>query len=166
MKAIGFRIDKDTIYWAAVSGTTECPVLEASDKHRAPATFSQPDLLKWARNQVINIIQEHCPTAVTVRFQETFLPHKPSPSTLESMLTRARIEGVVIETASSLGIPVSSGSWQMISSRMGSRSAKSYLDSEDVRGMNLSDIRNKNQKEAILAGVAALSAASKDADQG
>lgn len=155
MKAIGFRAEKDKVHWAAVTGTSEDPVLENDDKFSAPKSFGQAEQFAWYRDRVRTLIEDQEPDVVAVRYSETFLQRKPKPNVLASMFARARIEGIVVEAASSLHIPVMAGALATISAGLGSRRAKGYLESGDLRGIDLSTI-TKNRREAVLAAAAAL----------
>jgi hypothetical protein len=155
MKSLGLRVEKDKIHWAVVEGTVSAPVLSADDKFSAPETYDEAQQLAWYRQRLRTLIEDQRPDIVAVRFSETFLQHKPKPNVLASMFARARIEGVAIEAASSLNLPVISGQLGTISAAMGSRRAKSYLETGDLRGIDLSK-KSANRAEAILAAVAAL----------
>jgi len=76
-------------------------------------------------------------------------------SVLESLFKRARIEGVVIESLSSKGIPVGLGAMQQISSRLGSKSAKKYVTDGEFRGLDLSE-KDDELREAIIAASSML----------
>jgi hypothetical protein len=51
---------------------------------------------------------------------------------------------------------VLTGKLQAISSRLGSKSAKAYLATDEVRGIDISEIKNASQKESVLVAVSAL----------
>ena len=155
MNAVGFRVEKDKVHWALVSGMTENPVLVADDKFSAPKTYGEAEQLAWYRQRIRMLIEDRKPDVAAVRYSETFLQHKPKPNVFASMLKRARIEGVVVESASSLGLPVLTGALGTISAGLGSKRAKGYLEAADLRGIDLSK-RPQNRREAILVAVAAL----------
>lgn len=153
MKAVGFRAEKDHLHWAVVSGTVDRPIIEVHDRLRAPKVYDVAESLAWFRDNVRAIIEQHGPSIASIRFAETFLTRKPNA--LASMYARARIEGVVIEAAQSMGLKVLVGSLTSISSRLGSRSAKVYVEAGDLRGLDMSGI-NANRKEAIVTAASAL----------
>jgi hypothetical protein len=68
---------------------------------------------------------------------------------------RSRIEGVILEAAASAGRVVVTGAFVTISARLKAKSAKSFLDEENLRGLDWST-RNVHSREAILVAVAAL----------
>lgn len=155
MTAIGFRAEKDRVHWAVVKGTIENPVVEAHDCIKAPTDYEDGEALSYFHNNIIVVLEQYNPDSAAMRYGETFLPHKPKPSAVQGMYARGRVEGVVIEAAHSRGIAVKVGTLQSISSRLGTKSAKKYLENGDVRGLKL-NTKNKNRKEAILTAVSAL----------
>ena len=72
------------------------------------------------------------------------------------MFTRARIEGVMLETADAHGAAVIAGQMAMIRGGLGTKSAKAYLSEEDLRGLDWSTIKNVNRREAIMVAASAL----------
>jgi len=167
MRAIGVRVEKDKVHWSVVEGTPEQPVLVADDKFSAPKTYDVSAQLAWYRKRVRTLIEEYAVDHVAVRYAETFLRHKLKPNVLASMYARARIEGVVVEAAASLNVPVLTGTLGTISAGLGSRRAKSYLESGEIRGIDLNG-KPTNRREAILTAAAALAGEeeTKDGRQG
>lgn len=155
MRSVGFRAEKDRLTWAIVEGTVASPVRVADDNYSAPKSFSEADALAWYRERVQTLIDTYSPKSAAIRVAETFLRSKPSPSSLSSMFARARLEGVVIEAAVSKGMGIMIGRLQQISSGMGSKSAKGYIGSTEVRGIDLADVP-KYRHEAVLAAISVL----------
>lgn len=156
MRGIGLRAEKDRVHYAIVEGASASPVLIARDKIAAPLTFDLPEQLTWYRKRVVTLIEEFDCDSVCIRVAETFLQRKPTQATLASMLSRSRIEGVLLEAAGTKKIHVMNGKLQQIAAKLGEKSAKNCIDSEDFRGISLLEIRNKNSKESVLAAVAAI----------
>ena len=69
-----------------------------------------------------------------VRYPETVL----RSSQPLSMHKRCRVEGVVIEAVHSSGVRVLTGPLATISSKLGSKAAKRYLETDDLRGLDWS----------------------------
>lgn len=156
MTAIGFRAEKDCLHWAVVSGTRSRPVLEARDRLRAPKTYSEDAALNWFRTQTENILTEHEPTTAAIRYAETFMKSSPTMKTLPSFFRRARIEGVIAELCASRGLPVSTGAAQQMASRLKAKSVRKYIESGDLRGIDLDSIKNASAKDAVVAACSAL----------
>lgn len=156
MSTFGFRAEKDKVHYAIADGCSESPILIEQSKFSAPKTYSLAQQLSWYRDRVQTLLQKHAPTYVYIRQAETFLRAKPAANALESMFTRARIEGVLLESVNEKGIPVESGKMQNLSSKLGSSSAKKYIEKGELRGLDLDGIKNKSTREAILAAVAVL----------
>jgi hypothetical protein len=158
MKAIGFRAEKDMVYWAVVEGTTDDPVLIEHSKFKAPVSYDEPNALVWFRGNLRTLLAAKKPDIVACRCAEPFLKAKPAPNAFASMLARARIEGVVLEVSRSEGIKVQAGALAVIRTGLGTKSAKAYLKGDDLRGLDWSKIRNEKIREAILAAASALGA--------
>lgn len=156
MRTFGFRAEKDKVFYAIVEGSQDEPVLLEHDKFSAPTSYSLPQQLSWYRNRVQTLIQRHSPSSVCVRQAETRIPRKPSVKALESMFTRAKIEGVLLEAVDNTNTDIHSGKMQNLASKLGSRSAKKYLENNNIRGVDLEKIKNNSMKEAILAAIAVL----------
>ncbi len=148
---LGFRAEPTCIHWALVSGSIDAPVLDTHDEAAAPVNQTEAQQLTWYRDRVLLLIETHRPGKVAVRFAEAFRPKGAKGDSG----TRSRIEGVILEAANSVKLPVITGALKTISSRLGSQSAKKYLESDDLRGLDWSSV-SKNSKEAILIAAAAL----------
>ena len=62
----------------------------------------------------------------------------------------------MLEAAHSRSKRVVVGALTTISSSLGTKSAKKYLNDDDLRGLDWSRYRQKNLREAILVAAAAL----------
>lgn len=152
MLAIGFRAEGSVVHFAVVKGLKTVPELVDTGKFSAPASFDTPAALANYRSRIENMITQHKPDAVGVRFSETFFPKKLSPTTLESLFARARIEGVILEVSKTCGVRlIRGGAMQKISSELGSRRAKAYLESGEFRGVDLSSKPEKVQEAILMA---------------
>jgi hypothetical protein len=148
MKAIGFRAESDSINWAIVEGDVESPVLIAHGKIPAPAVFKEESKrLAHLRGQVLQKIAESNADRAAVRYPESFRKSNCD--------TRIRVEGVILEACASSSVRVVSGAMRSISSRIGSKAAKGYLSSNEIRGLEFPK-KDKNCREAILVAVSAL----------
>ena len=153
-RAIGFRVEPTLVHWALVEGTPEAPILVAADKVAPPATYDESRALTFYRERVLLLFSQHSPDRVAVRYAETF----GRRSVGEKDNRRCRIEGVLIEAASSRGLKVVTGALASISKNLGTKAAKHYLEGNDLRGLDWSKYPAKNVREAILVAASALGA--------
>jgi len=159
MRAIGFRAEPTVVHFAIVEGTRDRPVVLTRNKFAAPKTYDDADQLVWYREKVRGIIQNHSADVAGVRFPEA----RSQSAGTSSAMRRLRIEGVVMEAARSLAIPIkAAGGLQHIRAKLGmSHSPKEYMAGDrEVRGVQLSD-HPKQMQEAILIATAALDGDSK-----
>lgn len=148
--ALGFRAEAKQIHWAVVEGTQRSPVLVAHDSAAAPVNLDEAPSLSWYHERVLLIFETYNPTVATIRSAEPIAPG----SNKEGAKRRLRIEGVLLQTMDSCGVRVTMGSLAMISGKLGSQ-AKRYLDSGQLRGLDLSELPLL-LREAVLVAVAAL----------
>ncbi|WP_019123723.1 hypothetical protein [Brevibacillus massiliensis] len=152
MRAIGVRATATEIFYSVIEGSTEKPEVLHFQKLIFPKAFTIAQALIWLREQFINICAEYDVKAVFVRTAETI-----GKQNLKSVADRARVEGVIIEAAASTGAAVGTGPLKTISSLIGAKSAKTYLDNDEFRGIDNWESLNDKFREASIAGVAALS---------
>ncbi|MGO9125919.1 MAG: hypothetical protein ACLP6G_13655 [Terriglobales bacterium] len=151
-RAIGFRVEPGLVNWALVEGTSEEPILVATAKIAAPATFDEPQALSFYRERVLLLLAQHSPGVVAVRYAETFGRRGVD----QSDYRRCRIEGVILEASDSRGLKAVTGALASISKNLGTKAAKDYLKSDDLRGLEWSKYPAKNVREAILVAASAL----------
>ena len=155
-KSIGFRVDPTAIHYAVVEGTPEDPVLLDDGRYPAPKTYDEAKALSWYRQRTINLLETHKPDASAIKFMENVAGRGRAPRITDSLRRRHRIEGVVLQLLDETRVSTLTGPFATVAASLGTRSAKAYLDKEELRGI---DWRRKstNVKEAVLAAVAALS---------
>jgi hypothetical protein len=149
-RALGLRAEAKQVHWAVVEGTRENPILVDHGSAAAPVDLDDAPALSWYNNRVKHLIQSHHPDLATIRTAESIA----RGSNKEGNRRRLRIEGVLLQTIDSRGLKVTMGALAMMSGRLGSQ-AKQYLDSGDLRGLDISAFPLPS-KEAILVAVAAL----------
>src|SRR5207245_5747131 len=76
--------------------------------------------LSWVRSRVLQLIDRYRPSAVAVRYPETFGPGGKSDAAHQ----RCRVEGVVLEAADSRGLPACTGALVTISAKIGRASCR------------------------------------------
>jgi hypothetical protein len=154
MSALGFRAEKDAVHWAVVGRQGDTYRVIADGRLAAPKSYEEVNGLAWYRERIQSLVQQYGAVKAAIRYAETYLgPIRKTA--LASLFKRARLEGVLAEALASRGIPVGTGAMQQIGSRMGSRSAKHYVEGGEFRGLDLSD-KNKYLQEAIVAAASML----------
>lgn len=151
MKAIGFRAEPSALNWAVVDNSTTPPTVIDVDVLTAPTVYDEPAALKWFRDNVNLLIDTYMPQVAAVRSPET---HIRFPQ-LATLYQRSRLEGVIVESAHSRGINVVIGPLGTISKNLGTKSAKKYLEQDDLRGLDWRKHKG-NRREAILVATSAL----------
>ncbi|ABA20778.1 hypothetical protein Ava_1154 [Trichormus variabilis ATCC 29413] len=153
VKAIGFRAETQTVNYAVVKGTKKEPILIVNDKMTPPKSYEkESQQLVWYRDRLLTIIEQYQPQFGAIRLPE---PSSFPRANKDSLLKRARIEGVILEVLGEKRIDCILGAFKTISSGINSQSAKKYLSHDEFRGIDWSDM-NQNQQEAILAAVTQL----------
>jgi hypothetical protein len=149
-RALGFRAEARHVYWAVVEGTRHDPILIEHGKAAAPVDLDEAPALSWYASRVRLIVETHKPIMAAVRFPESFA----LGTNKESARRRLRIEGVLLQAIDSCGLKVITGALAMISGKLGSQ-AKKYVESGEVRGLDLSGLPAP-AREAVLVAIAAL----------
>jgi hypothetical protein len=103
---LGIRATVKEIYWAALSGTPDAPVLEDSGRIKLPKDTDLPEQLHGIHSQMLSVIGEFKPKTASIRLQETFMVRRPSPKAFASILNLARIEGTLMQTLYGQGVCV------------------------------------------------------------
>lgn len=149
-RALGFRAETHKIYWAVVEGTRKAPILVAHDNAAAPVNLAEASALSWYSSRVRHIVETYKPGGAMIRSAE------PSArgSRKEGPRLRLRIEGVLLQTIDSCGLKATVGALATISGKLGTQ-AKEYIESGELRGLDLSGLTSY-AKEAVLVAVAAL----------
>lgn len=151
MKVLGVRAEPRLVHWAVVEGTASAPVLVAHDKAAAPVNLDESQALHWYRARILHLLDEYKVTAVAVRSAESFGRRGNSDPDRH----RSRIEGVALEVAAARALPATASALKAIASNLGTKSAKAYLEEDDLRGLDWSTL-NANRREAVLVAAAAL----------
>lgn len=149
-RALGFRAETRKVYWAVVEGTRNAPILVAHDNAAAPVNLGEASALSWYSGRVRHIVETYKPSVAMIRSAEP----TARGSRKEGPRLRLRIEGVLLQTIDSCGLKVAIGALATISGKLGTQ-AKGYIESGELRGMDLSRLPSY-AKEAVLVAVAAL----------
>jgi hypothetical protein len=156
-RALGLRVEPAAVHFAIVEGTADAPVLVADDRYAAPKGFQEAEALSWYRSRTRVLLNEHRPDRAAMKYMESVAGRGRPPRSTDSTRRRHRIEGVLLQLLEEEGVPVRTGPFATVAAGLGSKSAKAYVEAEDLRGLDWSGKRPL-AKEAILTAVAALGA--------
>ncbi len=149
-KAIGFRAEPKSVHWAVVEGSSTEPILVDRGTITSPKTYGEPQSLTWFRARAQELLARFGPESGGIKYTEQL-----ARGGGDSMRTRCRIEGVILQLLDQERIEILTGNFRRVSGQMGSASAKKYLDSDDLRGLDWKALP-RIQREAVLVAVAAL----------
>jgi hypothetical protein len=150
-KAIGFRAEPTTVHWAVVSTSAAGPILEDHGSIGAPKGYEEAAVLTWFRGRTANLINEHGVEAAAIKYTEPIARRGGA----DAARARCRLEGVILQLAHERGLRIFTGAFRALSGQLGSKSAKAYLDGDDVRGLDWSGVKPL-PREAVLMALAAL----------
>jgi hypothetical protein len=148
---LGLRAEPKGFHWAVVTGTLKHAVLEGSGSEMAPEAFSEAESLAWVRQKAAYIIDTFKAEAVAVRYPERIA----RGFNKDSAKSRCRVEGVLVEVSGAKNRMVVTGALNTFGKHLGSTSPKDDLSSDDLRGLDWSQHKDKI-REAILVAVSLL----------
>ena len=152
VRVLGVRSEPAAIHWAIATGTLNQPVLHAADTEYSPQSYSESESLVWIRQRVLYIIDTFGPKKLAVRYAE----RNAQGANKDSAKCRCRVEGVVLEAASSKNLKIVSGGLGTFAKHSRSESPKTDLVSNDLRGLDWSNYKNPKLREAILVAASLL----------
>ncbi len=153
MRSIGFRAEKEQVAFAVVDcdGNGNCEL--HADGKLSVAGDETSKALALFRNEVMNVISKYKPVAIGMRTSD----NPKQTRFFQAMLSRARVEGVILEAAGFRSIKVHYGASSTIKAGMGTKKRLStYTSADSIRGIDLSGKKNVIVREAVLAALAAL----------
>jgi len=150
-RVLGLRAEARQFFWAVLEGTQDAPLVAAQDKAIAPAGADEASALAWFRGRARHLFEAYKPDAVMLRTPE----FSARAGNTDGARRRLRVEGVLLEVSHAAGLKVSAGALVTISSNLGTRSAKKYLEAGEVRGLDISK-QATPAKEAILVAISGL----------
>lgn len=155
MPAIGFRVTTAEINYVIMDGSCDKLELISSGKLRKPKALDLPEALTWYRNNLLGLFREYSITSCGIKIAEP-MSRSMGASAYKGAVTRANIEGVIMEAAKHFGLEVVAGPLATISSLIESSKPKRYLKADEFRDISNWGDLNQNFREATLAGNAAL----------
>jgi hypothetical protein len=150
VRIAGFRAEPDAFNWAIVEGSLEAPVLVAVERVEGPKGYTDSEMLSHFRTRLLHVIRTHSPVAAGLR-----TPEPIARGGGESAKRRLRVEGVLLAVCGESGLEVTLGALVTINSRLGSKSAKLFLNSDEYRGIDWSKLTTA-KRESILIGTSLL----------
>jgi hypothetical protein len=149
---LGIRAEPSGFHWAIVSGDAAAAILEAYGTETAPTSYNEGDSLVWIREKSSHILETYGPMQVAIRYPEG----NAQGANKSSAKARCRVEGVILEAAASKNRNIVTGPLATFAKHSGSESPKEDLTRADLRGIHLSEYKEKNLREAILVAVSLL----------
>jgi hypothetical protein len=125
-------------------------MLVAHDTAAAPVDLEEAPALSWLRDRARLVIEANKPDGAVLR-----APEPVAAGNTDSARRRLRVEGVLLEISHAYGMKVATRALAAISAKLGTKSAKSDLDLDEFRGINISKL-SKPLREAVLFAVACL----------
>lgn len=152
-KSLGIRVETETVYWAVVEGRASEPVVVGEGKIPAPVSADDAGKLVAQRRAILDVIEQHKPAVVFVRFAETMFGNRG-----EAPRKRSRLEGVIMEAAASRSKPVRTGPLSTIGKGLGMDAATAKATRDRALGLGTLEWakREVEAREAIMAAAAAL----------
>jgi hypothetical protein len=152
---LGVRAEPSSVHWAVVTGNQRRLVLHACGREDCPSSYSEAESLAWIRVRILYILDTYKPAKVAVRYPEP----TAQGASKNSAKARCRVEGVVLEAASSKGLEVVTGAMNTFGKFSGSRSPKDDLLSSEFRQLDWSKYKDSKTREAIFVGASLLPSA-------
>lgn len=155
MRTIGFRAEKLELRWVVIEG--DSPPLTVVDEGDIKLGESRPiaDELVLLRTAVLNVLKTYKPSKGAVRI----CGRPPGMGNIQSLFTRARIEGVVLEAAASIGMPIKASLEPTVKAGMkAGKSLSEYASQDEVRGIDMTARGRKNSifKDAVFAAISVM----------
>ncbi len=70
MSVLGVRCSNTDLAYCVLSGSKESPAVEAASAIAYPRGFSEPEILKWLRQEVAQIFERHQCSKVVIKKPE------------------------------------------------------------------------------------------------
>lgn len=150
MSTIGFRSYPDGFSYVILDGTQDGPDLVAHQRLKFPKNHNSGGSLSWLRKQLIEILNQHNPTAASIKCVE--------PMARKKSVERFHVDGVIQEVAySELGIECTPRIKSQLKRDIRDFTEPArYLENVLEGRTHLSELNSPNFQEAALAAIAEL----------
>jgi hypothetical protein len=150
-------VEPSAVHYAVVEGSVDEPVLVDSGRYSAPKDFDEAEALTWYRKRTKELLEQFGPGRGAIKYMESIAGAGRAPRSTDSTRRRHRIEGVVLQLLDEVVLTTVTARFTTIGARLGTRTAKDFLEGNDLRGLDWSG-KPALVREAILAATGALSA--------
>ncbi|MGA2903767.1 MAG: hypothetical protein ABSD98_08045 [Candidatus Korobacteraceae bacterium] len=149
---LGVRSEPAAVHWAIVSGSPDDLILDAHGSEVAPGSYSEGESLAWIRQRVLHILDTYRPTKVGIKYPE----RNAMGANKDATKCRCRVEGVVLEVASTQNLVTVTGALGTFAKLIHSKSPATDLGADDLRGLDWSRFKDKKMREAIYVAASVL----------
>ncbi|MGM0807372.1 MAG: hypothetical protein ACQET8_21950 [Bacillota bacterium] len=153
MRNIGLRIGTKEIYFIVLEGSKEQCTYIASGKINEPAAYDLPKTLSYYKQHIESLFKEYKIDKCGIKTAEPLATRR---GVNEGAKKRLYIEGVIMESVHSLGKPLICGPFATFASLVKIKKQSDYLETDDFYNIPEWKKKNKNLKEATLAGVGVM----------
>lgn len=154
MRSIGIRVSTSEIYYSIFEVTADGIKLISHEKINEPAAYTFPQVLTYYRKHLESIVKEYKVSKCGIKIAEPMAGRMGQAAT-EGSKKRLQIEGVMIETANSIGMELIYGPFATFAPLLRIKKLIDFTDSNIFEIPNWTKT-NKNFKESSLAGVGVL----------
>ena len=145
MSVLGIRCSNTDLAYCVLSGTKNAPVIEAASAISYPRGFSEPEILKWLRQEVTQIFERHQCDKVAIKKPELAV------SRSNAIDTRIACEGIVSLAAAESGcMSVDRLVNVSIAKGLGLKGRGKYLQTMDTSAVAEFDQYTPKIQEAIM----------------
>jgi hypothetical protein len=153
VKAIGLRAEKMLVRFVVLDGDARKRVDNGKLELGERGSFAKE--LSLLRTALLNVLKLYKPDCCGMRLSD----NPQSKGIIQSLFTRARIEGVCMEAIAEFGIPLTAGTSVTIKAKMHTKKPlREYASVDEIRGIDLTGRGQKNveYRDAVIAALAAL----------
>jgi hypothetical protein len=155
MRTIGLRAENTLLRWVVIEGESDPRSLVDEGKIELGEKLPLSEELVLLRTALLNVLKLHKPRHGAMRTAG----RPQGMGAIQSMFTRARLEGVAIEAVGTYGIPIKVGPEQTIRAGMkATKALKNYSTDAEVRGIDITAKGRKNDtfRDAVYAALSVM----------
>lgn len=152
MKVLGVRCSNLDLTYAILQGNRSGPKLVDAGSVQVPKGFTEPEILRWLRQELAGLFSKHDFAAVGIKRAETSVMRS------NSLEQRIALEAIVSLVAAENGcLNVTRKVKATIAKDLGMKGKSKYLASFDTSAIHDFGKRNAKEQEAIMVGWSCLS---------